>query len=80
MTSGTFDNIVINTSPLIAIMLGCGNWEILEHLGAHVVVPRVVVEELRSGPTGAPGRDASLPSNVEIADKVLDEVTRIAGA
>ncbi len=70
MTSGTPDSIVVNTSPLIAIMVGCGNWEVLERIDAHIVVPRVVVEELRSGPNGAPGRDDLLPANVEIADSV----------
>lgn len=64
------DSLVINTGPLIALACACGDWRILVNSPFRIIVPTVVLGEIRAGPIGSPGRDTPVPDALEIAPEV----------
>ena len=60
--------LVINTGPLIALALACGDWAVLHHAAHRIIVPQPVLTELRAGPRGSRGQDLKSPSCVQVCE------------
>jgi predicted nucleic acid-binding protein len=62
------ERLVINTGPLIALALACGDWDCLRYAATEVIIPAAVLRELRAGPRGSPGQAVPLPPGVRLGD------------